>query len=142
LGDAQPHYTRTHKAILLMPRVHRGILKALDYARAIDPSAEAVHVIIDDRKLPQVQREWQRYAEGVPLVVLSSPFRSLIQPVLDYVDELMESDPDQMLTVVVAEAVSTRWYQKLLQENVAAQLKHALERRKNVAVTSVRYFLD
>jgi len=47
-----------------------------------------------------------------------------------------------MLIVVVAEAVSTKWYQRLLQENVAAQLKHALEQRKNVAVTSVRYFLD
>jgi amino acid transporter len=142
LGDARPQFTRTHRAILLMPRVHRGILKALNYARSIDPQAEALHIIIDERKLPQVQREWERYAEGVPLVVLSSPFRSLIQPVLDYVDQLIEADPDQMLTVVVAEAVSTRWYQKILQENVAAQLKHSLERRKNVAVTSVRYFMD
>jgi len=142
LSEARPHFTRSHKAILLMPRVHRGILKALDYARSIDPNAQALHVTIDDRKLAQVQREWDRYAEGVPLVVLSSPYRSLIDPVLEYVDELMEADPDQMLTVVVAEAVSTHWYHKFLQENVAAQLKHALERRRNVAVTSVRYFLD
>lgn len=142
LTDSRPHYARTHKAILLMPRVHRGILKALDYARSIDPHCEAVHITIDERRLPQAQREWQRYAEGVPLVVLSSPHRSLITPVLDYVDQLMAADPDQMLTVVVAEAVSTKWYHKLLQENVAGQLKHSLERRRNVAVTSVRYFLD
>jgi amino acid transporter len=142
LGEARPRFTGKHKAILLMPRVHRGILKALDYAMAIDPEAEAVHVIIDDRKLAQVQRDWKKYADDVPLKVLSSSYRSLIQPVLDYVDELMDADPDQMLTVVVAEAVSNRWYQKLLQENVAAQLKHALEKRRNVAVTSVRYFLD
>jgi amino acid transporter len=142
LADVRPRFTRSHRAVLLMPRVHRGILKALDYARSIDPNAEALHINIDERKLPQTQREWQRYAGDVPLVVLSSPYRSLIQPLLDYVDELMTVSPDQMLTVVVAEAVSTRWYQKLLQENVAAQLKHALEQRKNVAVTSVRYFLD
>lgn len=142
LADVRPTFARTHRAILLMPRVHRGILKALNYARSIDPKAEAVHITIDERKLPQVRREWDRYAEGVPLVILSSPYRSLIQPVLDYVDELMQAEPEQMLTVVVAEAVSTKWYQKVLQENVAAQLKHSLERRKNVAVTSVRYFLD
>ncbi len=142
LDDSRPHFARGHRAILLMPRVHRGILKALNYARSIDPNAQAVHITIDERKLPQVQREWDRYAEGVPLIVLSSPYRSLIQPVLDYVDESMQQEPDQILTVVVAEAVSTKWYQKLLQENVAAQLKHSLERRKNVAVTSVRYFLD
>ncbi len=140
--STRPHYARTHRAILLMPRVHRGILKALDYARSIDPNCEAVHITIDERRLPTVQREWQRYAEGVPLVVLNSPHRSLITPVLDYVDQLMTADPEQMLTVVVAEAVSTRWYHRLLQENVAAQLKHSLERRRNVAVTSVRYFLD
>ncbi len=142
LTDSRPHYARSHKAMLLMPRVHRGILKALDYARSIDPNCEAVHVTIDDRRLPQVQREWQRYAEGVPLVILNSPHRSLIAPVLDYVDQLMKADPDQMMTVVVAEAVSNHWYHRLLQENVAAQLKHALEKRRNVAVTSVRYFLD
>jgi len=142
LGEVRPRFNRSHRAVLLMPRVHRGILKALDYARSIDPNAEALHITIDERKLANVQREWDRYAEGVPLVVLSSPYRSLIQPVLDYVDEMMSAAPDQMLTVVVAEAVSTKWYQRLLQENVAAQLKHALEQRKNVAVTSVRYFLD
>ena len=57
-------------------------------------------------------------------------------------DELLEQDPDQMITVIVPEAVSTRWYQKLLHENVAAQLKGSLAQHKNVVITSVRYFLD
>jgi amino acid transporter len=142
LDDVRPAYSRNHRALLLMPRVHKGILKALDYARCIDANAEAVHITIDERKLQQVSREWSKFAGDVPLVVLNSPYRSLIEPVLDYVDELIKSDPEMMLTVVVAEAVSNRWYQRLLQENVAAQLKHALEQRRNVAVTSVRYFLE
>lgn len=137
-----PQETANHKSLLLMPRVHRGILKALRYAKAVDPNCVAMHVTIDERTLPQVRRDWERYGDGVPLVVLNSPFRSLISPVLKYVDELMARDPDQMLTVIVAEAVSTKWYQRLLQENVAAQLKSALAERRNVAVTSVRYFLD
>jgi len=131
-----------HTALLLVPRVHRGIVKALNYAKAVDPNCQAVHVTLDERSLPQVQRDWMRYGQGVPMVVLNSPYRSLIQPVLDYVDQLSEQDPDQVFTVVVPEAVSTKWYQKLLQENVAAQLKAALAQRKNVAVTSVRYFME
>lgn len=141
-GDYVPKEPTKHTSMLLMPRVHRGIVKALMYAKSMDPNTVALHVTLDERTLPQVRRDWERYGQGVPLVVLNSPFRSLIRPVLQYVDELLEQDPDQMLTVVVAEAVSTKWHQKLLHENVAAQLKAALAQRKNVAVTSVRYFLE
>lgn len=144
LGDAPvpEAETRKHVSMLLVPRVHRGLLKALTYAKSMDPNTVALHVTLDERSLPQVRRDWDRYGQGVPLVVLNSPFRSLIQPVLDYVDQLLEQDPNQMITVVVAEAVSNRWYQRLLQENVAAQLKAALAQRRNVAITSIRYFLE
>ena len=71
----------------------------------------------------------------------SEPWRSLIDPVLDYVDELLRENPEQVITVIVPEAVSTRWYHKLLQENVAQQLKSALGMRPNVVVTNVKYFL-
>jgi hypothetical protein len=75
------------------------------------------------------------------MVLLRSPFRSLIEPVLDYVDELLNENPEQVITVIVPEAVSTRWYHRLLQENVAQQLKAALGLRPNVVVTNVKYFL-
>ncbi|MEA2553661.1 MAG: hypothetical protein QOJ65_1837 [Fimbriimonadaceae bacterium] len=142
MDDAPMKLASKHTSLLLMPRVHKGIVKALNYAKTVDPNCIAMHVTLDERTLPQVRRDWDRYGLGVPLVILNSPFRSLIRPVLDYVDELREQDPDQMLTVIVAEAVSSKWYQRLLQENVAAQLKIALAQRRNVAVTSVRYFLD
>jgi hypothetical protein len=142
IGDSPIPETRKHVSMLLVPRVHRGLLKALAYAKSMDPNTTALHVTLDERTLPQVRRDWDRYGQGVPLVVLNSPFRSLIQPVIDYVDQLMEQDPNQMITVVVAEAVSNRWYQRLLQENVAAQLKAALAQRRNIAITSIRYFLD
>jgi hypothetical protein len=142
IGDSPIPATQKHVSMLLVPRVHRGLLKALAYAKSMDPNTVALHVTLDERTLPQVRRDWDRYGQGVPLVVLNSPFRSLIQPVIDYVDQLLEQDPNQMITVVVAEAVSNHWYQRLLQENVAAQLKAALAQRRNVAITSIRYFLD
>ncbi|MGV3617060.1 MAG: APC family permease [Fimbriimonas sp.] len=134
--------TGEHIVLLLLPRVHRGTLSALDYASQLQGECQAVHVTINERGLPDLQRKWQQYGRGIPLVVLASPYRSLIQPVLDYVDKLRVDRPGATITVVVAEAVSTKWYQKLLSENVAQQLKVSLARRKKVVVANVRYFLN
>jgi len=131
-----------HVILLLVPRVHRGIIAGLDYAQEMKGTAQAVHVTINEKALPDLHRKWQRHGRGVPLVVLPSPYRSLIQPVLDYVDRIRAERPGVMITVVVAEAVSTKWYQRLLTENVAQQLKVGLGRRKNVVVANVRYFLN
>lgn len=136
-----PKMPRGHTSLLLVPRVHNGILAALAYARLTDPDCQAIHVGIDERRLTEMQQLWEKYGANVPLVVLRSPYRSLIEPVLDYVDELLRENPEQVVTVIVPEAVSTRWYHKLLQENVAQQLKAALGMRPNVVVTNVKYFL-
>ena len=103
---------------------------------------QAVHITINEKGLPELQRNWAQVSEDVPLVVLPSPYRSLITPMLEYVDLLRLEHPGVLITVVVAEAVSTKWYQRLLTENVAQQLKSALASRRNVVVANVRYFLN
>ncbi len=137
-----PEKPSGHIALLLVPRVHRGTVAALEYARQMKGDCQAVHVTINEKALPDLQRKWEQYGEDVPLVVLPSPYRSLIQPVLDYVDQIRSDRPGVLITVIVAEAVSTKWYQKLLTESVAQQLKHALAKRKNVVVANTRYFLN
>jgi amino acid transporter len=131
-----------HLSLLLVPRVHRGILNGLDYAQQLKGDCQAVHVTINEKTLPELQRMWDEFGREVPLVVLPSAYRSLISPVLDYVDKIREDQPNLMITVIVSEAVSTKWYQKLLTENVALQLKNSLARRKGVVVANVRYFLN
>jgi len=136
-----PMTTSGHKVILLVPRVHRGILYALDYALLIKGDVEAVHVTIDDRSLPGLRRNWQKHGRGVPLNILASPYRSLIDPLLEYIDELHKEDNHLVITVIVPEAVGTKMIQKVLQENVGLQLKIALSTRRRVVVTNVRYFI-
>jgi amino acid transporter len=131
-----------HVVVLLVPRVNRGVLTALEYAKSFKGECVAVHVNLNDRVLPELQRSWRQFGGDVELVVLPSPFRSLLGPMLDYVDALKASAPGIVITVVVAEAVSTKWYQKLLAESVALQLKTSLARRRNVVVANVRYFLN
>jgi hypothetical protein len=131
-----------HLSLLLVPRVHRGILNGLDYANQLRGECQAVHVTINEKTLPELQRMWDEYGGEVPLVVLPSPYRSLISPVLEYVDRIRVERPNLMITVIVSEAVSSKWYQRLLTESVALQLKNALARRKGVVVANVRYFLN
>lgn len=141
IADNPPPRPSNHTSLLLVPRVHRGILSALEYAVLLDPRCRAVHVALDEKTLPETRRLWEKFGEGVPLTILASPHRSLTQPVLDYVDEMLEEDSNQVITVIVAEAISTKFWHKLLQENVAQQLRAALGQRRNVMVTNSRYFL-
>lgn len=131
-----------NRVLLLVPRVHRGIVQALSYARLVKGDLEAIHVPIDERTVPSLQRSWKQLAEDVPLKILPSPFRSLLEPILSYVDDLQKEDPNQFITVILPEAIASKLYAKFLQENVALQLKVALSSRKNVVVTNVRYFID
>jgi hypothetical protein len=132
-----------HNTVLLLaPRVHKGILTALHYARSIGLDCRALHVNIDPDASPLIRREWDQFSQGTPLVILESPYRSVIEPILEYVDAELAEHPDSMITVIVPEFVPRRWWLRLLHSNAAVLLKRALGARRNVVVTNVRYFLD
>lgn len=142
IADDPPARPSRHTSLLMVPRVHRGIVSALEYALLLDPNCRAVHVAINDKALPEVRRRWEKYGEGVPLTILNTPHRSLVEPILELVDKILEEDPDQVITVIVPEAVSLKFWHRLLQENVSQQLRTALAQRRNVMVTNARYFLE
>lgn len=133
---------RAQSAVVLVPRVHRGITSAVNYAKALHAEVRCLHVTLDRRSVPQVKEDWARHVDDLPLVIIDSPYRSLLDPILTYVDEMIEQNPDRIITVIVPEAVVTKWYHRPLQENVAQQLKNALGKRRNVVVSNMRYFLQ
>ena len=128
--------------ILTVPRVHRGIIQGLRYIESLSTNCKAIHITLNEKTLPDLMRSWEQLETKVPLVVLPSPYRSLIDPLMDYIDEIQAKNPNLLVTVVVPEAVAVKWYQKLLSENVTQQIRNALAKRKNVVVANVRYFLD
>jgi amino acid transporter len=128
--------------LLLVPRLHRGILQAIGYAKAMAKDVRAVHVTLDPKNIQGVRDDWNRFGADMPLVILESPYRSLIAPIIEYIDQALEEEPDSMITVIVPQAVPKRWYHGLLHANVAVPLKMALSARKNVVITNVRYFLQ
>lgn len=140
--DTVEKYSST--VLLLVPRLHRGLLKAISYAKAMSDDVRAVHVTLDPAQAKVTKEQWTQFGEDIPLVILDSPYRSLVDPVIEYVDQTIEEakDPNHMVTVIVAEAVPKNRLQQLLHSNLALFLKVALGRRRNVVISNVRYFLE
>lgn len=136
-----PH-VRDHTVLVLVPRVHQGTLNAIAYAEKLGGHRRAIHVTIEQKTPEDLIKDWDKFNIEMPLVVLQSPYRSLTGPIFDYVDEMLAENANQLITVIVPEAYSVKPWHRLLHESVALQLKLALGTRKNVVVSSVRYFLD
>jgi amino acid transporter len=127
--------------LLLVPRVHRGVLQAISYAKSMTNDVRALHVTMDPQSAKTVKEDWNKFGQDLPLVILESPYRSLLDPITEYIDQAIAEDPTAMITVIVPQAVPKYWWQGLLHNNAAMPLKMALASRKNVIITNVRYFL-
>ena len=131
-----------HVVLALVGDVHRGMLPAIEYAQALSPSARGVYVEVDPEQTRRFEERWAKYAEGMPLVVLRSPYRSVTGPLQEYLDLLQRQAPNEMVTIVLPEFVPARWWQHLLHNQTAWLIKGALLFRKGVVVTSVPYHLE
>src|SRR5205807_4737095 len=106
---------RGHTVVVLVARIDEGAVRALEYARTLQPDhLVALHVRPDDEDADDLQRTWDRLGVSVPLEVLESSFRRLIEPVERRIDELRRERPRDLITVVVPELVLHRWQDALL----------------------------
>jgi hypothetical protein len=133
---------RHNTVLLLAPDVHRGVIPALQYAVSISPDVRAVFVEVNPERTARMRAKWQEWGMGVPLVVLESPYRSLIDPVLQYIDQVEEERDDDLITVVLPEFVQPGIWEKLLHNHSGLLLKFALLFKRNVVVTNIRYWVD
>jgi amino acid transporter len=131
-----------HTVLVLVGDVHRGMLPALEYAQALSPSARAIYVELDPDYTRRMEDRWGKWGSGMPLVVLRSPYRSVVGAVLDYLDHLQQQMPRQLITIILPEFVPARWWQHLLHNQTATLIKVALLFRKGVIVTNVPYHLE
>jgi amino acid transporter len=131
-----------HEVIVPVSGIHRGVLRALQYAKTIAPEhVTALYINVDDETTQKLREKWSAWVDGIELVVIASPYRSLIGPLSRYVDRRMKAHPDQMVTVVLPEFVPARWWHHLLHNQSSLMLKGALLFKPNVIVTSVPYHL-
>jgi len=134
---------KRRKQTVLVPvdELNRAILRTVDYARSISANVTALHITDDLEHAQALRREWEAMVLDVPLVIIDSPFRSLVAPVLSYIDALDRADPGHYVTVVLPE-FRTAWpWQRFLHNQSARRLKNVLLNRPNTVVTEVPYFL-
>jgi len=143
LGGLEPPPDFQHTVLVLIGDVHRGVVRAVQYARTLAPTASvrAVYVETDPSRTLQIEAKWATWGFGVPLVVLSSPYRSLLRPFLAYVDQLQAGGDDRMVTIVLPEFLPRHWWQHVLHNQTALLIKGALLFRKNIVVADVPYLL-
>jgi len=133
-----------HTVLVLIGDVHRGVVRAVQYARTLAAPAahvRAVYVEANPAGTAKLEEKWGKWGLGVPLVVLASPYRSLLRPLLDYIDQIQSRGDDQMVTIVLPEFLPRRWWQHVLHNQTALVIKGALLFRKNTVVTDVPYLL-
>jgi hypothetical protein len=122
--------------------IHRGVVYALQYAKAISQNhVEAVYVDFDEEATAKLREKWERWGAGVKLVVLPSPYRELTRPLLRHVARLEKKHENDMITVLLPEFVPAKWWQHLLHNQSSLMLKGALLFKEGVIVISVPYHL-
>jgi amino acid transporter len=131
-----------HTVLVLVGDLHRGVVQALQYARTLSPSAKAVYVELDPERTQRLEEKWGKWGCGMPLVVLTSPYRSLLTPFLDYLEHLLARGENHVVTIIIPEFIPARWWQHLLHNQTALMIKGALLFRRNVIVTDVPYHLS
>ncbi|PYN33300.1 MAG: amino acid permease [Candidatus Rokuibacteriota bacterium] len=141
LDAFSPPPPMTNTVLVLVGDIHRGVIKAIQYAKTLSPNAKAVFVETDPDRTRRLEEKWGRYGMGVPLIVLTSPYRSLLGPLTKYVDHLQNQGENHVVTIVLPEFIPARWWQLGLHNQTAFLIKGAMLFRKNVIVTDVPYHL-
>lgn len=132
-----------HRVILPVSGVHRGTLAALRYALTLSDDITAVHVSIDPDEAEKIRQKWEIWGDGRRLVILNSPYRLFIEPLLQYIDEIdRQRLPNEVITIVVPEFVPRHWWSGLLHAQTALTLRMALMFRRDIVITNVPYQVD
>jgi hypothetical protein len=122
--------------------VHRGTVLALRYALTLSGDITAVHVANDTDVMAKIERKWGLWGNGVRLVVLDSPYRLLLEPLLEYIKKIAAlRQPNETLTIVVPQFVPRKWWHQLLHAQTAMLLRLALVNYSGIVITNVPYRL-
>jgi hypothetical protein len=129
-----------HRVIVPVAGVHRGVLHALEYARSISDDVTGVYIEVDPSKTEKVKEKWKQWADGIRLEVLPSPYRSIVSPLMEYVDRIDDVARDmEKVTIVLPQFMPAKWWQNLVHNQTAMLIRIAFLFRRDTIVTDVPY---
>jgi amino acid transporter len=135
-----PPYTVRHRVIVPISTVHPGTLAALRYGRMLSDDVTAVHISMDPEDTEKVRKIWEIWGRGTRLVIVDSPYRLFLEPLLDYIEEILSSrQPNETITIVVPQFVASKRVYKALHMQTAEMLRRELLATPGVVITEVPY---
>ncbi|MDP1891960.1 MAG: APC family permease [Gemmatimonadaceae bacterium] len=130
-----------HTVIVPVNGISKPTAGALVYATTISEDVRAVYIAVDDGPTAELEAAWEAWDIGVPLVVIPSPFRSVLRPIVEYVEGLSTRGETDLVTIVVPEIVPRHWWEHLLHNKTALFIRTAFMFRPHVVVTAVPYLV-
>jgi hypothetical protein len=139
--DWRPEPVQHHTVLVPIGGIQKAVVQALRYARTLSSDVRGVYVDIDPKATEGLRQQWSLWGQGIELVVLDSPYRSLMEPLLEYIEQVQCGNPGGYVTVILPEFVPRRIWHHLLHNQHALLIKGALLFKPNVIVTSVPFHL-
>jgi amino acid transporter len=135
-----PARTSRHRVFMPVSGMHQGTLEALRYAKLLSDDVTAVHISMDPEETEKVQKKWKAWGEGTRMVILDSPYRLMIEPLLDYLEDIIQQrQPNETITIVVPQFIPSRRWHNALHMHTAEVLRQELLAKPGVVVTDVPY---
>lgn len=129
-----------HRVIMPVSGIHKGALEALRYAKLLSDDVTAVHVSVDPTETEKVQKKWKTWGDGTRLIILESPYRLFVEPLLKYIEDIVNNNqPNETITVVVPQFMPSRRWHYALHMRAADVLRQELLSTHGVVVIDVPY---
>ncbi len=141
--EGQPLPTKIeHLVVVPIDDINYASLRAIAFARTIARDVVILHISTDPERVDRIKTKVQKYAPDMKLVIVESPYRAFVRPLLAYVDAVHSQHPTAFVTIILPEFIPARWWEGFLHNRTAARLRAAFERHPNVAVVLVPYLLE
>jgi amino acid transporter len=139
--QSPPPQTIEHSVLMPIDDVNYASLRAMSFARTICKDITVLHIATDTVRAEKIQQKMQNYAPDIKLVIIESPLRAFMRPLLTYVDMHHRQHPHGFVTIVLPEFITAHWWERYLHNRTAEHLTQAFKRHPNIAVVNVPYLL-
>jgi amino acid transporter len=139
--QSPPPQTIEHSVLMPIDDVNYASLRAMSFARTISRDITVIHIASDTKRAAKIQEKMQQYAPDLKLVIVESPLRAFMRPLLTYVDFHHRQHPRGFVTIVMPEFITAHWWERYLHNRTAEHLTQAFKRHPNIAVVNVPYLL-
>jgi len=139
--QAAPPQRIEHFVLMPIDDVNYASLRAMSFARTICKDITVLHIATDPARAEKIRQKMQTYAPDMKLVIVESPLRAFMRPLLNYVEVLHDQHPGGFLTIVMPEFITAHWWERFLHNRTAEHLTQAFKKHPNIAVVNVPYLL-